>query len=392
MPPTTRPRLYSVASYREVRDAIMSHTRSARVTGGRILVSKVGPVGYSETFILSHARHLPGDVKLHDGTPPVDSRWYEGAMRRAGWQGVSRRARRYWERVLTDLTPDVVLAEHGQTAVSMMEACWRRRVPLVAHFHGSDAWVTTTASGHRHSYRRLFDRVAAVVVASDSMADRLRALGAPEHRLHLVRIGVDIDEIRPASPEDAPPHFIGAGRFVGFKGHDYTIRAFARVASAQPEARLTIFGDGPLLDQCRALVRDLSLEEWVELPGARRHEDVIASFRTARAFVHHGITTDIGSREGGPLVVAEAQAAGLPVVATRSGGAPEMITHGATGLLVTERDEVAMAEAMLSVARQPEMAARLGRAARRRVEDHQSLRASTDALAAVLRAAADGHR
>lgn len=352
-----------------------------------VLVAKIGPLGYSETFIRDHVRLLPGALPLCEGSPPRPPRLYEGIMRRAGWQGVSPRATRYWIDEFRRLSPAVVLAEHGPTAVSMLQACARLAIPLVAHFHGSDASKQGVVRGHRHSYRLLFSRATSIVVASRSMFDRLVDLGASENKLHVIRLGIDLDRVHFTPLRDGPPHFVGVGRFVEVKGHVHTIRAFASVLPARPDARLTIIGDGPLHDQCKLLVRKLGIQDHVRLPGARSHEEVIECLRTARALVHHSIRTGDGAREGASIVVAEAHAIGLPVVATPNGGIVEITTDSEDALIIPERDEEAMADAILRLANDVELARRLGAAGRARVEREQNLVKSTASLAEVLAAA-----
>jgi colanic acid/amylovoran biosynthesis glycosyltransferase len=336
----------------------------------RILVAKIGKLGVSETFIEDQVRRLPGVVAFHDRNPPPSSRLLASVTRRTGWQGILGGGR-YWDRVIAEAKPDVVLAEFGETGVAMLSAARRANVPLVVHFHGSDAWVS--AHSHRHSYKVLFRHAAAVVAASEAMATRLVELGASRPRVRVVPIGVDTDVFLPGDPSSAPIHFVGVGRFMEVKRHDYAVRAFAKVHKVFPEARLTIVGDGSPRSDCLRLVEELGLNGAVSLPGAQPRSEIPPLLGNARAFVHHAVTSDAGAREGLGVAVAEAHAAGLPVVATRSGGIPEIVADGVSGYLVAERDVDGMAAAMLRLASDPQAALELGRAGRKRVVREQSL-------------------
>jgi len=136
------------------------------------------------------------------------------------------------------------------------------------------------------------------------------------------------------------------------------------------------------------MVGALGMEGAVALQGTRPHADVAAAMRGARAFVQHSVRAGDGDCEGSPVAVAEAGAAGLPAVATRHAGIPETVLDGVTGLLVEERDVDGMADRMIELARDPALAARLGRAARERICSEFSMGKRIGRLAAILEDAA----
>jgi len=105
----------------------------------------------------------------------------------------------------------------------------------------------------------------------------------------------------------------------------------------------------------------------------------------ARAFVQHSLRAADGDSEGTPVSILEAQASGLPVVATRHAGIPEVVLDGETGLLVAERDVDAMAAAMLRLLREPAYAGTMGAAGRRRVQELFTAERSLGLLADILR-------
>jgi len=111
-------------------------------------------------------------------------------------------------------------------------------------------------------------------------------------------------------------------------------------------------------------VREQGLDEAVRLLGQVPHERVYQELARSDIFVQHGLRTEDGQEEGFSLTFAEAAAHGLPGVGTTSGGTPEAVLDGATGLLVAERDVAAMAERMLALARDAGMRLRMGQAAR----------------------------
>jgi glycosyltransferase involved in cell wall biosynthesis len=279
---------------------------------------------------------------------------------------------------------DVALAEYGTTGAEIQDACRRAGVPLVVYFFGFDAWRNDIVERYRADYQRMFAGAAAIIAVSDSIRKRLLEWGAPAARIHHVVCGADPARFSGAEPEKAAPHFVAVGRFTDKKGPLLTLRAFGDAAAAEPAARLSMVGDGPLLDAARRLADELGLQDRVAFLGVRPSAEVAELYRSARAFVQHSVTADNGDREGTPVAILEAQMAGLPVVSTRHSGIPEIVADGETGILVEERDVAGMASAMARLARDPALAGAMGKAARARALAHFSQERSLGALAGVL--------
>ena len=268
--------------------------------------------------------------------------------------------------------PDAVLAEFGFEAVRVMEACAWSGVPLVVHFRGSDASAQARLGLLRGRYRRLLALAAGVIVKSRPMADTLIALGASQDRLLISPSGANPELFHGSVPDQAPPRLLAVGRFVAKKGPLQTIRAFSELCrtlgSEDPQPSLWMVGDGPLLRQAQELARALSLQKRIHFLGACPQGQVAELMREARGFVQHSVVAPDGDSEGSPVAVMEAQLSGLPVVATRHAGIPEVVLDGQSGLLVEEGDEIAMAQAMARLVLDPALAARLGDFGRRRVQ------------------------
>jgi glycosyltransferase involved in cell wall biosynthesis len=156
----------------------------------------------------------------------------------------------------------------------------------------------------------------------------------------------------------------------------------------RPEIRLCFIGDGPLLSVCRDFAQTLAIGHAVQFLGAQPHDAVAREMRRSRAFVQHSVTGADGDREGTPVAILEAGAAGLPVIATRHAGIPDVVIHDNTGLLVDERDINGMAEHMVSLARDAQFAGELGRAAASHVRKHYTMDQSISRLARIVEAAA----
>jgi colanic acid/amylovoran biosynthesis glycosyltransferase len=156
-----------------------------------------------------------------------------------------------------------------------------------------------------------------------------------------------------------------------------------------PDAKLVMVGDGPLRPAVERLIAALRVQDRVHLLGAQDHAHVAELMRRAAVFTQHSVIAANGDREGTPVVVLEAGAAGVPVVATRHEGIAEAVIDGETGLLVEEGDVDGMASAVADLLSDQERARRLGQAARSRIEEKYSIEASIDGLWAILERAFD---
>lgn len=161
-----------------------------------------------------------------------------------------------------------------------------------------------------------------------------------------------------ADPANAPPVFISVGSFREKKAPQLTIAAFSHVHHALPAARLRMIGEGALLDECKNLANDLGVAGAITFLGVKDHAVVEEEMRQARCFVQHSVVARSGDSEGTPVAVLEAGATGLPVVSTLHAGIPDVVIEGQTGFLVAEHDVEGMAERMLRLAQDAELAGR----------------------------------
>jgi len=363
----------------------------------QVLLKAPGP---SETFFQTTARSLPASVSVfhgplvayQDGRPVLSQSLAPRAARKVFRMSTGRawswEATASFAVAIRRSRADVVLAEYGATGVLVLDACARTKRPLVVRFHGYDASVRSVIDSLLLSYRKLFAQSAAIVAVSQAMRMRLIELGAPAEKVHHTPCGVDVTLFSRVAPDRAGPSFLTVGRFVEKKAPHLTLLAFEQVAQAVPEATLTMIGDGPLLGACRDLARAMGLGQRVEFLGWLPHDAIGDHLKKARALIQHSVQAESGDAEGTPVAVLEAGAAGLPVIATRHGGIPDVVEHGRTGLLVEERDVNATRDAMIQLALDPALAARLGEAAADRIRAQYSSQETGRLLYNILAQAA----
>jgi len=362
----------------------------SRACASKLPVCVVGPVppSPSETFIRAHYERLPAKVIVLPATPPfrrsVSADVWRGSMRLLFGRNRQSEKTAWYSRAIRKSRCQVVLAEYGPTAVMLLDAARRSNTPLVVHFHGFDAAATKYLDQYREGYPRMFREAAGIVVVSRAMREQLLSLGASPEKVYLNPYGVDCETFDGADPANSPPVLIAVGRFTEKKAPHLTVLAFAEARKAIAEARLRMIGDGPLLPVCQQLAAALGIDEAVDFLGVQPPEVVRREMRAARAFVQHSITASNGDCEGTPNAILEAAASGLPVIATRHGGIPDVLIDGETGLLVDEQDVRGTAEHLVRILESSDLAAALGKAARADVVREHGMAERLGRLVAIL--------
>jgi colanic acid/amylovoran biosynthesis glycosyltransferase len=256
--------------------------------------------------------------------------------------------------------------------------------PIATVFHGKDM-SSYLQKRSPDTYASLFTRGDLFLPISEFWRDKLIGMGAPAERTLVHRMGVDTTrfvETPRALKAGEPVRFIGVGRMVEKKGFDDALAAFAKMRSqpGAPPATLTLIGDGPLRQELEAQAAQLGLGDAVRFTGLLPHAKVEEMLRAAHVFVLPSRTSKNGDMEGIPVALMEAMAQGLPVLATRHSGTPELVEHEVSGLLCTEGDRDALAGNMSIFARAPERWAAMGATGAAKVRAEFDLKTWNDLL------------
>lgn len=271
----------------------------------------------------------------------------------------------------------------GVHLLPLLEIC---PLPVVVSFHGADAQIDLHKPAHLARTQRMLECATLLLVRSESLASRLVALGAPREKIRLHRTGIPLDEIpftQRTAPADGAWRCVQACRLIAKKGLATSLRAFAEFAREFPSATFTIAGEGPQLPELQALVESLGLAGRVTFPGFLPQDKLRALYAASHLFLHPSELGPDGDQEGVPNAMLEAMATGLPVVATHHGGIPEAVQHGISGLLTPERDALALAQSLLTIARYPARYTRMSSAAAARVSSEFALPAQARALETI---------
>ena len=257
---------------------------------------------------------------------------------------------------------------------------WMFHANIPGRLLGRLAGVPTIISsertmGQEGSVRRLLNRVTGrladrIICVSQNVADfAAKEIGLPADRLVVIPNGIDTSVFRPAlapSTKATGQLTIGyVGRLQKVKGVHFLIDAFARLVSEYPHLQLQLVGDGSERAALAQQAQALGVSDNIHFLGIRA--DMPALYPTFDLFVLPSLW------EGMPNVALEAMACGVPVIATNTGGTPEVVQTGRSGILVAPGDVTALYEAMAMLIADAEMQCRLAQAGRRFVEQTFSI-------------------
>ncbi len=256
---------------------------------------------------------------------------------------------------------------------------------LVVSFRGWDISSFVHERG-REVYRRLFARGDGFFTNCVYFQQRLLELGCPAGKLEVLYSGIDAARFPLKHHDyapDRPLRLVTVGRLVGKKGIEDALHAVALLGQRGVQVHYTLIGDGPLGGKLQSLTRALGIAAQVTFAGAANQQRVIEALLDSDIFLGPSVRSQLGDEDAPINTLKEAMAVGLPVVATRHGGIPELVIDGESGLLVPERDPPALAAAIQTLVAQRSHWPAMGLAGRRQVETRFDLHASNLQLAAL---------
>lgn len=304
------------------------------------------------------------------------------------WPVVRGRLRPHLER----LRPDVVHAQFGPMGALIAPITKALDIPLVVTFHGYDLSPRPGRAEPPPGYEEMFEWASLLLTVSAHNAEKLRTLKAPGEKVRVLHNGSRIERFAFSDPsgrfDGHEVRLLFVGRLVEVKSPLDLLRAF-RIArdevGEELSLRLTVAGEGREGEAARGFVADHDLRREVRFLGRVSHSRVEELMRNHHVYVQHCRRTESGEEEGLGMTLIEAQASGLPVISTRSGGIPEAVADGRSGFLVPDGDVRAMADRIVELVRNPERWSAMGRAGREHVEDNFRLSTQVEKLITLYR-------
>ena len=281
----------------------------------------------------------------------------------------------------------LVHAHFGYQACRCLRAIRKTGLPLLTTFYGADATSYARLPEWRHRYQELFSRGALFLAEGSALAARVADAGADPDRIRVHHLGVDTRKIPfcPRSAADGPVHILMCGHFREKKGFPAGLRALGRVLQTVPDmdVRVEMIGDGPDRQAVNEAISDSGLGDRVEIRGLLPYNAVLQSLSLCHVLLVPSRTAADGDSEGGaPVILLDAQAAGVPVVSTTHADIPQYVVDGASGLLAPEADEDALVEVLREMLTGPERCPEMGRQGRAHVEAEYDARKQAQRLEA----------
>jgi len=226
-------------------------------------------------------------------------------------------------------------------------------VPTIITIHGA----RSDRALHRWLGRKAFRLVDRVIVVSKALQQELLSLGVPERKINVISSGIDAASFRRSPLEGLTNksgrikvQILSVGRLHPVKGYDVLIEALCELRQMAGDIVTRIVGDGPEEKRLRQLAEGRNI--YLDFVGRLSPPDIRDLLARADLFVMPSV--NLGRQaEGTPTAILEAMAAGLPIVASDSGGIRHLVENGVNGVLVPERDPKALAQAIISLIENP---------------------------------------
>jgi glycogen synthase len=344
---------------------------------GAALVADLQRHGHELLVITSHDQLKLPDEESYGGIP-VHRFSFRDTLKSGNPAGVLALRKRA-TRLIESFAPDLIhLYQLGISAFFQLDTLCRHPGPLVVSLH-NDLYPSQLRDKNS-LFLRLFRAATWITSCSQSALDQTLQL-APElgNKASLIHNGFELPDSDPSPYPGESMRLLCLGRLVEDKGFDIALRALATINGRFSGVHMTIAGDGPARASLEELADELGLDGRVSFAG------MVAPEQVPELLDRANIVLLPSRREGLPVVALEAACAARPVVAARTGGLAEFVADRETGMLIDIDASDQLAENTVELLEQPELAARMGFAARQRVQVHFSWQGYVEAHLALYR-------
>lgn len=269
----------------------------------------------------------------------------------------------------------------GKYAVALSKIGIRGK--SVVSFHGSD-FSSYIKKKHCGIYNDVFEKSTIVTANSNYTKNKLVLLGCSKNKIIIIPESLVITKFkyRPRTLSSGEKvKILTVARLVEKKGLEYSIHAVDSVLKTYKNLEYNIIGDGPLREKLEGLILDLEIQDYIYLRGGLNWPGINQAYDSSHIFILSSVTAENGDEEGQGLVLQEAQASGLPVLATYHNGLPEGVIEGKTAFLVPERNIDALVQKLLFLIENADKWTQIGECGRKFVESKYDYTLVSAALA-----------
>lgn len=325
--------------------------------------------------------------------PDVTRELFRGLMTRRPPSWIN-----FWENMLGAGFACVYARSFRKNPPGLIHAAWSG-APATA------AWILWRMNGHRftagaHAYdvfedggdwwlREKLEPAMLVHTSTELARGALIQKGVNADKVVCIRSGLErLPTLKALRSSRVPLHLLSLARLVEKKGLDRQLRIYAALRASGVEFSARIVGDGPLRQQLESLAGRLGVSDWVTFTGEVPSHEVWEHLGWADALLHTGVVAASGDRDGLPNVIAEAMAAGVPVLTSPIAGTTEAISDGVNGVVLPVDRPEAWVAVLRRLSHDDAFCEALRSSARVWVETNFDVRANTDRLLRRLEAAA----
>lgn len=251
---------------------------------------------------------------------------------------------------------------------------------IIVTFHGYDAYYLPTAIQLKELIKDYSSYVDQMTVNSAYLKQLLVHKGFFDTKIIIVPVGVDIEFFKPFKSKkeiETPIQLITVARLVDLKGVDYGIQVLKKLIHLRYDVHYTIVGEGPEEERLKALCHSLGVADNVHFSGKKSQPEIKRLLESHQLFLMTSTIDKDGRREAFGVVSLESQAMEVPVIGFKSGGFPETLVDGKTGILVEDKDVAAMAAAVERLINDRKLLQEMGKQARTHVIENFSFEKTT---------------
>ena len=266
---------------------------------------------------------------------------------------------------------DVAFVDYGTSSSVLYPVFKAFNIPYIVRVLGYDVSSAFASASYKREFLISCKHASAVIAVSHHLKRLLVLAGVDPQKISVIRIGGNPSYMLPQSWRERlklAPSVVHLGRLTPKKHPLALIHAFSVAKQYVHNAKLTIIGDGPLMNACKNRVVQLRLDDAVHFTGALSREHAIPIMNKHWVFAQHSVTSMNGDQEGFPVSPVEAAICELPVVTTAHSGLTEQVVHGETGFIVQEHNYEDMGERIAWLMQHPQEAERMGKAGRKRMQ------------------------
>jgi len=336
--------------------------------------------------LLERTYYLPAYTKLSlellkpQAWPVLFSDAYEGKPAKPKLLGklFSAAAVNHLPKVINDFHLDVLHTHfYGLPTFVTMQVSQRTSIPFTFTCHAFDIFVNPNAE----VMRKHVETAAKVITISHYNRDYLeKPMGVSKDKIQVVRSCPILDKFKGIEKNHSGLEILTVARLVEKKGIKYGILAVAELVKEFPQLSYKIIGGGPLEKELLALVKSLHLEDNVEFLGWTSDETLLAELSRATMMLLPCIQADNGDQDGIPNTLMEAMCSQTPVISTNISGIPELVEAGKQGLLVEPKNVEQLVIAIRTLLSDTDLRAKLGKAAREKVEKEFNIHTEVEKL------------